>query len=158
MKKMTAGIILTIATGSFLLPGCAGNKPSPTNLNSGTAANTAPPKDSKSTPPATTTSTAVSPSEIVKQIYEHATRRNCAAIPPMLTEDFRKAVGSTKDELDALCDTFTDSDKLISFEIAGEQITGDAATVKVSQTFKDGRNTEKEERVKKAEGKWLMDS
>ena len=156
---MTAGIILTIATGSFLLPGCAGNKPSPTNLNSGTAANTAPPKDSKSPPPTSlTTSSAGSPSEIVKQIYEHATRRNCAAIPPMLTEDFRKAVGSSKDELDALCDTFTDSGKLISLEIAGEQITGDAATVKVSQTFKDGRKTEKEERVKKAEGKWLMDS
>ncbi len=102
--------------------------------------------------------TASSPSETVKSIYHHAIKRDCASIPPMLTEEFKKAVGSSKDSLEALCDTFTDSSKLSSFEIAGEEIKGDSATVKVKHTFRDGKTETKDERMKKVGDKWLMDS
>lgn len=95
---------------------------------------------------------------VVKDIYDNAMKRNCAAIPPMLTEDFRKAVGTTKDALDALCDTFTDSGKLASFEVKSEDLKADSGTVKVALIFKDGKKQEKDERVKKSGDKWLMDS
>ena len=94
----------------------------------------------------------------VKNIYDNALKRDCAAIPPLLTEDFRKAVGTSKDELDALCDTFTDSGKLASFEVKSESLSGDSGTVKVALTFKDGKKQDKDERVKKSGDKWLMDS
>lgn len=98
-------------------------------------------------------------STIVKEIYDDAMRRNCSTIPAKLTDDFRKAVGTSKDELDALCDTFTDSGKLASFEIKGEELNGDSGTVKIALTFKDGKKEDKTENVKKSnDGKWLMDS
>lgn len=98
-------------------------------------------------------------STIVKEIYDDAMRRNCSVIPAKLTEDFRTAVGTSKDELDALCDTFTDSGKLASFEIKGEELKGESGTVKVALTFKDGKKEDKTENVKKSgDGKWLMDS
>ena len=98
-------------------------------------------------------------SSIVKEIYDDAMRRNCSAIPAKLTDDFKKAVGTSKDELDALCDTFTDSGKLASFEVKGEELNGDKGTVKVALTYKDGKKEDKNENVKKsADGKWLMDS
>lgn len=104
----------------------------------------------------TTTSEA---STIVMEIYDEAMRRNCSAIPAKLTEDFRKAVGTSKDELDALCDTFTDSGKLAGFEIKSEDLKGDSGKVKVALTFKDGKKEDKDENVRKsADGKWLMDS
>lgn len=106
----------------------------------------------------TLTSTSAA-STIVKEIYDDAMRRNCSAIPAKLTEEFRTAVGTSKDELDALCDTFTDSGKLAGFEIKGEELKGDSGTVKVTLTFKDGKKEDKSENVKKsADGKWLMDS
>jgi hypothetical protein len=116
-------------------------------------------------PAATDSKTASSPaalggaaSAVVKNIYDNAVKRNCAEIPQMLTEDFKKAVGTSKDALDALCDEFTDSGKLTSFEVKSEDLKGDAGTVKVSRTFKDGKKDEKDERVKKAGDKWLLDS
>lgn len=106
----------------------------------------------------TITSTSAA-STIVKEIYDDAMRRNCSAIPAKLTDDFKTAVGSSKDELDALCDTFTDSGKLASFEIKGEELNGDKGIVKVALTYKDGKREDKNENVKKsADGKWLMDS
>jgi hypothetical protein len=111
--------------------------------------------ESKNTAPATS---AGSSSAVVKEIYDNALKRNCAAIPPMLTEEFKKAAGTSKDELDALCDSFTDSSKLASFEIKSEEIKGEIATVKVSLKFKDGKTEEKSENLKNANGKWLMDS
>lgn len=98
-------------------------------------------------------------STVVKEIYDDAMRRNCSAIPAKLTEDFKKAVGASKDELDALCDTFTDSGKLASFEIKSEELKGDSGTVKVALTYKDGKKEDKTENVKKSgDGKWLMAS
>jgi hypothetical protein len=76
----------------------------------------------------------------------------------MLTEEFRKGVGTSKDELDALCDTFTDSGKLSSFEVKSEDLKGDSGTVKMSLTYKDGKKEDKDEHVKKSGDKWLMDS
>lgn len=105
---------------------------------------------------ASTTSTAAS--TVVKDIYDDAMRRNCSAIPAKLTEEFKKSVGTSKDELDALCDTFTDSGKLASFEIKSENLSGDSGTVKVALVYKDGKKEEKDERVKKSGDKWLMDS
>lgn len=97
-------------------------------------------------------------SEVVKSVYDSAIKRDCAAIPPMLTDDFRKAVGTSKDSLDALCDSITDSGKVTSAAIIGENLNGDAGTIRVKQTLKDGSSIDKEERVKKSTGKWLMDS
>lgn len=116
--------------------------------------------DSAATETKTKTSTTTTEaSTVVKEIYDDAMRRNCSAIPVKLTEDFKKAVGTSKDELDALCDTFTDSGKLASFEIKGEELKGDSGTVKVALTFKDGKKEDKTENVKKSgDGKWLMAS
>lgn len=97
-------------------------------------------------------------SAVVKQIYDDALKGNCSAIPPQLTEDFRKAVGTTKDELEALCDTFTDSKKIASVFVKDEEISGDTGKVKVALTHRDGRIEEKDERVKKVDGRWVMDS
>jgi len=98
------------------------------------------------------------PSAIVKEIYDNAIKRKCEAIPPMLTPEFKKAVGTSKDDLEALCDSFTDSGKMTAYEIKSESVKGDTATVKVLQTYKDGRKEDKDERMKKDGDKWLMDS
>jgi hypothetical protein len=115
-------------------------------------------RSAATTSPGPTTVNAGSPSSVVKNIYDNAMKRNCTEIPPMLTEDFRQAVGTTKDELDALCDTFTDSGKLLTYEVGSENVTGDTATVKVWHSFKDGKKEEKFENLKKSGDKWLMDS
>lgn len=78
--------------------------------------------------------------------------------PPQLTEEFKKAVGTTPGELEALCDTLTDSKKIASAEVKSEELTGETGRVKVALTHRDGRIEEKDERVKKVDGKWLMDS
>jgi hypothetical protein len=78
------------------------------------------------------------------------------AIPPHLTEEFKKAVGTSKDELDALCDSFTDSKKIASVEVKSEEISGDNGKVKVSLTHRDGKVEEKDERSRKVDG--IMDS
>lgn len=148
MKK----IIISLAILTSLICAACGsqNSTKTTSLNAENKPTTAENKP--------TTTSAGSPSSVVKDIYDNAMKRNCAAIPPMLTEDFKKAVGTSKDALDALCDTFTDSGKLTSVEVKSEEVKGDAATVKVSQTFKDGKKEEKFENLKKSDGKWLMDS
>ncbi|MEQ1762330.1 MAG: hypothetical protein ABL984_04190 [Pyrinomonadaceae bacterium] len=97
-------------------------------------------------------------SEVVKEIYELAIGRRCSEIPSKLSEDFRSAAGSSKDELDALCDSFTDSGKISSIAITTESITGDKGTIRVALTHRDGRVEEKDERVKRESGTWLMDS
>ncbi|MFT3745749.1 MAG: DUF4878 domain-containing protein [Pyrinomonadaceae bacterium] len=136
----------TLLAASIIASACGGAK---------TASNTAAankPADSK---PAATTGGA---SETVKTIYANAIKRDCAAIPPMLTEDFKKAVGTSKDALEALCDSLTDSGKVTAITVTGETVTGDSATVKVEQKLKDGKTENKEERMKKSGDKWLMDS
>lgn len=139
-------IFLLTALFSMLLSACGGSTTA-----------TSPSGDTK--PPTTSTSTTGSgATTVVKEIYDHAIKRNCAAIPPSLTEDFKKAVGTSSDALDALCDTFTDSGKVTSVEVKSEELTGDSGRVKVKLTFKDGKTEEKDENVKKVNGKWLMDS
>lgn len=59
--------------------------------------------------------------------------------------------------LDARCDTFTDSDKLASYEIKGEEISGDSAKVKTSLTFKGGKTEEEKHKLTKVDGKWLLE-
>ncbi|HLA94146.1 MAG TPA: hypothetical protein VK612_00390 [Pyrinomonadaceae bacterium] len=95
---------------------------------------------------------------VVKKVYEDAINGNCSDIPPNLTEEFKKAVGNSKDSLEALCDTFTDSKKITAVEIRGEQFTGDTAKIKVALTRKDGKVEQKDEIVKNLAGKWVMDS
>lgn len=97
-------------------------------------------------------------SAVIKKVYDHAIKRDCSAIPPMLTDEFRKAVGTSKDALDALCDSITDSGKVTSMEVKSESVTGDSGTVQVDMTMKDGSKSSKSERVKKAGEQWLMDS
>lgn len=154
MKKTLVISILAIIIGSMA---CGGSKtPTATNSTPNSTGKTIA-SENKSTE-TTATATAGEASSVVKEIYENAMKRNCSVIPPMLTEEFRKAVGTSKDELDALCDSITDSGKLTSYEIKGETTNGDSGKVKVAQTFKDGKKEEKEENVKKVGGKWLMDS
>lgn len=153
-------IILSVSIAMFIsLIGCGGNKPTTTTTNNtSNAANTANKPANSENKTTETATTAGSPSSVVKDIYDNAMKRNCSAIPPMLTEDFRKAVGTSKDELEALCDSFTDSGKITAFEVKSENITGDSAKVKVALTYKDGKKEDKDENVKKSNGKWLMDS
>ena len=149
----TKSLTALMLAGSLLFAACSG-KPAATGTNSN-ANSTA-----KTTAPATpTTSPNGAASAAVRQIYDLAVKRDCAAIPPMLTDEFKKAVGTSKDELDALCDSFTDSGKITSVEVKSEDVKGEAATVKVTQNFKDGKKEDKEEKLKKsADGRWLMDS
>ena len=149
MKKIITLAALTI----LMICAACGSKsatPSTTKTTESTSGN-------KSSTTSTTT-TGGAASTVVKNIYDNAIKRNCGAIPPMLTEEFRKGVGTSKDALDALCDTFTDSGKLTSFEVKSEDLKGDSGTVKVALTFKDGKKEDKEERVKKSGDTWLMDS
>ena len=141
-------ILLTIL--SIVSIGAACDKKTETTNGNKTAT------ENKPTSASSTSATAAS--AVVKDIYDDAMRRNCSAIPAKLTEEFRKSVGTSKDELDALCDTFTDSGKLASFEIKSENLSGDSGTVKIALTYKDGKKEEKDERVKKSGDKWLMDS
>lgn len=144
MKNLILAVVLSIISISAA---CATKNQTATSTKNET------PTESK------LTNQASAASATVKEIYDEAMRRNCSAIPAKLTEDFRKAVGTSRDELDALCDTFTDSGKLAAFEITSEDLKGDAGTVKVALTFKDGKKEEKTENVKKSgDGKWLMDS
>ena len=126
-----------------------------TGCSSARSANTAASKPADTKPATTNVGGA---SEIVKTIYQNAIKRDCAAIPSMLTEEFKKAVGTGKDGLDALCDSLTDSGKVTAVTVTGEEMKGDSATVKVQHTLKDGKTENKEERMKKAGDKWLMDS
>ena len=129
MKKL---LILTALTIIMLGAAC-GSK-------SGTVSTE---KSASATETKTTSTNGGAASATVKNIYDNALKRDCATIPAMLTENFRKAVGTSKDSLDALCDTFTDSGKLASFEIKSENLSGDSGTVKVSLTFKDGKKQER---------------
>ena len=95
---------------------------------------------------------------VVKEIYELAIARRCSAIPPKLTAEFRSAVGSTDEELEALCDSLTDSRKISSVDIRGASIAQGKGTVRVALTHRDGRVEEKDERVMLESGTWLMDS
>ena len=147
---MKVFIFGTLLTASLAASACGGAKTATNSANNNAAANK--PAETK---PAYTTSGA---SETVKTIYANAIKRDCASIPPMLTEEFRKAVGTSKDELDALCDAFTDSGKVTAVNITGETVNGDSATVKIEQKLKDGKTESKEERVKRSGDKWLMDS
>lgn len=139
-------IIAMLIITSMLAAACSGTK--------ATSATTDPAKPAT----AAKTGSAASASETVKAIYQNAIKRDCASIPPMLTDDFKKAVGTSKDALDALCDSFTDSGKLTAIDIVSEVAKADSATVKVSQTFKDGTKESKDERMKRSGDKWLMDS
>lgn len=146
MKKLTILSVLTI----FAIGAACGAKTETKTISTTTG-------DGKSTT-STTSTTGGAAATVVKNVYELALKRNCAEIPPLLTADFRQAVGTSKDALDALCDTFTDSGKLASFEVRGDELKGDSGTVKVALTFKDGKKVDKDERVKKAGDKWLLDS
>lgn len=142
-------ILMTILAAISIGAAC-GTKTDATNGNKTTSA-----ADNKTSTASTTTSAA---SAVVKDIYDDAMRRNCSAIPAKLTEHFKKAVGTSKDELDALCDSITDSGKLASFAVKGEELSGDSGKVKVALTYKDGKTEEKSENVKKSGDKWLMNS
>jgi Domain of unknown function (DUF4878) len=131
---------------------------STTAPNTNTSAVNRPANESKTPAAPPATSLADSPSAVVKQIYDHAIKRNCAAIPPLLTEEFRKSAGTSKESLEALCDSITDSGKITAAEAADGAITGDSAKVKVIMTLKDGKKEDREENMKKVNGKWLMDS
>lgn len=145
-------ILLTVLTIVSIGAAC-GKKTEATNENKTATEN----KTTSPSSQASTSSTGAA-STVVKDIYDDAMRRNCSAIPAKLTEEFKKSVGTSKDELEALCDTFTDSGKLASFEVKSESLSGDSGTVKVALTYKDGKKEEKDERVKKSGEKWLMDS
>lgn len=147
-------ILITTLTVISICAAC-GSKTGSASDNKTTSATTT---ENKTTSTSSASSTNGAASTVVKDIYDDAMRRNCSAIPAKLTEEFKKSVGTSKDELDALCDTFTDSGKLASFEIKSESLSGDSGTVKVALTHKDGRKEEKDERVKKSGDKWLMDS
>lgn len=152
IQTITTSLAALALAGTILLSGCANSS------QSAATPNVSGKNNGETKPPAPGATSADSPSGVVKAIYDNALKRNCAAIPTMLTEEFKKAVGTSRDELDALCDSFTDSGKLVSYEIKGEEIKGETAVVKVALTFKDGKKQEKEERVKKSGGKWSMDS
>ena len=151
MKKI---IILAALTILMICAACGSKTENPSTNK--TISSTSENKSSTTSTSSTTTSGAAS--TVVKNIYDNAMKQNCAAIPPMLTEEFRKEVGTSKDALDALCDTFTDSGKLTSFEVKSEDLKGDSGTVKVALTFKDGKKEDKNERVKKSGNTWLMGS
>lgn len=143
---MNKPILFTIAIFSILLSACGGS--SKATSPSGDAA-----------PPAASATTAGgAATSVVKEIYDNAIKRNCAALPASLTEEFKKEVGTSSDSLDALCDTFTDSGKVTAVEVKGEELSGDSGRVKVKLTHKDGKTEDKDENVKKVNGKWLMDS
>lgn len=145
MKDLIAG---TLLAASIFAAACGGGAKATSN----TANSSKPVTETK------TTTAAGGPSETVKAIYQNAIKRDCAAIPPMLTDEFKKAVGTSKDGLDALCDSLTDSGKVTAISVTGESISGDTATVKVVHTLKEGKSENKEERMKKSGEKWLMDS
>jgi hypothetical protein len=143
---MNKPILFTIAIFSILLSACGGSSKA-----------TSPSGDAK--PPAASATTAGgAATSVVKEIYENAIKRNCAALPASLTEEFKKEVGTSSDSLDALCDTFTDSGKVTAVDVKGEELSGDSGRVKVKLTHKDGKTEDKDENVKKVNGKWLMDS
>ena len=154
MKK----IIVLILLGVFAMCAACGAKPDTAAANKSNSTTTEN-KTTGSSNSASSTTAAGSPSAVVKEIYDHAVKRDGKAILPLLTKEFRDGVGSdSKDNMDALCDSFTDSSKLTSFEVKDEKVTGDTATVTVSLTYKDGKKEDKTEKMKKADGKWLMDS
>jgi hypothetical protein len=97
-------------------------------------------------------------SQIVRKVYDDALNNNCASIPENLTQEFRDAVGSSQDGLQALCDTFTDSKKVTAVDVVGENISGDSARVQVALKHRNGKIEEREEVVKKLQGRWVMDS
>ena len=160
MKKIIILISLAVFAVGAACGGrtetASGNKTNNSNADNKSTASTA---DNKSAGAATPASTAAgSPSATVKDVYGFAMKRDGKSILPLLTEDFRKAVGTSSDAMDALCDTFTDSGKITNAEVKEEKVTGDSATVKVALTYKDGKKEDKEENAKKVDGKWLMDS
>lgn len=134
-------LVLTAIVAAAITTGCGANNAGTPAGNSGTKA-----------------AAASGASAVVKTVYDHAIKRECAAIPPLLAEDFRKAVGTTKDELDALCDSITDSGKVMAVDVKSEALSGQVGTVQVDLTMKDGSKSSKAERVKKAGDQWLMDS
>jgi hypothetical protein len=155
-------IITLITLAAFLLCAACGGSPTanaPANKTNNNATENKS-ANSASSPVANTGTAPASSgaSAVVKDIYENAIKRNCSAIPPLLTEDFSKSAGTSKDELDALCDVFSDSGKITAVEIKSETVTGDSAAVKVILTRKDGKKEDKEETVTKSGDKWLMDS
>lgn len=153
--------MLMIASCLFGAAACGNKQAANTSATNGTNKTTSNENKSATENKSTSTTsntTGGAASTVVKDIYDSAMKRNCSAILPMLTDEFRKGVGTSKDEMDALCDSFTDSGKLASYEVKGEELKGDSGVVKVLLTYKDGKKEEKEEKVKKADGKWLMDS
>lgn len=116
--------------------------------------------ESKSTDPAKTTASTAGgeASAVVRKVYDDALKGNCSSIPANLTAEFREAVGTSDDALQALCDTFTDSKKITSVEVIGENVSGDDGKVQVALKHKDGKVEQREEVVKKLQGKWVMDS
>lgn len=144
-------LIFTALLCVTFLAAC-GNKTATNASNS--SANTGASNKMTGTAPAPSGDSAAS---VVKKVYEEAIKRNCAAIPPLLTEVLRKETG-TKDEIEAMCDVFSDSGKITSVDVKDEPISGDSGKVKVTQNYKDGTKKEKEENVKKENGKWLLDN
>lgn len=157
MKNIIATITLAAIAMTAACGGGASN--TATSNNSANKPSNASASNASSTSSSTATPAAMGEaSKVVKDIFENAIKRNCAAIPPMVVEDFRKEIKNTPDELEALCDLFTDSGKLESIEIKGETLTGDTGKVKVTRKMKDGKTEDKEEGVRKENGKWLLDS
>lgn len=150
-------IILIISLAILAIGGaaCGGAK---TDTTTGTKANNSATDNKSTTSSTTTTAAAGSPSATIKQIYELAIKRDGKAILPLLTEDLRKEVGTSNDAMDALCDSFTDSGKLTKVDVKEEKVSGETATVKVTLTNKDGKTSDKEEKAKKVDGKWLMEN
>jgi hypothetical protein len=146
-NTINTAMISLLVGGLIFFTGCGG-----AGASSGSVDKTTAPGDTRSAKGGS------GAAPVVKQIYDDAIKGNCSAIPPQLTDEFRKAVGTSKDELDALCDSFTDSKKIASAEVKSEEISGDSGKVKVALTHRDGKIEEKDERVKKVDGKWVMDS
>src|SRR5690349_13059358 len=92
MKSLT-GLMIAAA---LLLAGCGTKQVVVSSNTSGS--NTANPTNTTENKSSTgNTTTSGSASAVVKQIYDHAIKRECSAIPPMLVDEFKKEVGTSKD-------------------------------------------------------------
>lgn len=163
MKNIIATIILAAIAMIAACGGGASNTTS-TNAPANKSANT--PANAAANATANANSTASAPAggdseaatKVIKDIYDHAMKGHCDAIPPLLTENFRKELTQSKDELKAMCDVLTDSGKVTTIDVEKAVVTGDKATVKVNLTKKDGTKDVEDIDLVKENGQWRADS
>lgn len=99
-----------------------------------------------------------SASGVVRKIYENAISGNCSQIPRDITTDLLQSIAASDPSMNTLCDSLTESKSVIGVDVIGETISEDHGKVQIALKHKNGRVEEREEVVRKLDGRWRMDS